>query len=174
MPTERNFRRGRPDPGRPVYDPQSAPTGPTGGAKSTKGEDRMSIREFREKRWAVLVVLAVLGFAPVAQAADTSAERRLRQREQQLQRTQDEMRQLRREIEQQKAVTRASQDQVQKASDNADVAKTKASKVPDWLSYFTPFGDIRFRYEGFFNQPRLANQDVTAAGGRGGGTQYRS
>jgi len=145
-----------------VYDPQSAPTGPTGGAKSTKGEDRMSIREFREKRWAVLVVLAVLGFAPVAQAADTSAERRLRQLEQQLQRTQDEMRQLRREIEQQKAVTRASQDQVQKASDNADVAKTKASKVPDWLSYFTPFGDMRFRYEGFFNQPRLANQDVTA------------
>jgi len=42
------------------------------------------------------------------------------------------------------------------------VAKAKASKVPDWLSYFTPFGDVRFRYEGFFNEPHLADQDVTA------------
>src|SRR5262249_25189418 len=162
MSTDRKTRRGRPDPGRPVHDPQSPPTGATGGAKRTKGDHCMSIREFREKRWTALVVLAVLGSAPVAQAADTSAERRLRQLELQLQRTQDEMRQLRKEIEQQKAVTRASQDQVQKAADNADVAKAKAAKVPDWLSYFTPFGDVRFRYEGFFNQPHLASQDVTA------------
>src|SRR5262249_61337696 len=43
-----------------------------------------------------------------------------------------------------------------------DVARAKASQVPDWLSCFTPFGDVRFRYEGFFTQPPLADQDVTA------------
>src|SRR5215471_7239745 len=115
----------------------------------------MSIRGFREKRWAALAVSAVLGFAPVARGAETSAERRLRQLE-------EEVRSLRKEIEQEKAVTRANEQQVQHAADTADVAKAKASKVPDWLSYFTPFGDVRFRYEGFFNQPHLADQDVTA------------
>ena len=121
----------------------------------------MSIRGFREKRWAALVVSAVLGFAPIAQA-ETSQERRLRQLEQQLERTQAEMKQLRKEMEQQKAVTRASEEQVQHAADTADVAKAKAAKIPDWLSYFTPFGDVRFRSEGFYNQPHLADQVVTA------------
>ena len=114
----------------------------------------MSIRRFREKRWAALAVSAVLGVAPMARA-ETNAERRLRQLE-------EEVRSLRKEIEQEKAVTRANEQQVQHAADTADVAKAKASKVPDWLSYFTPFGDVRFRYEGFFNQPHLADQDVTA------------
>jgi hypothetical protein len=114
----------------------------------------MSIRGFREKRWAALAVSAVLGFAPIARA-ETSAERRLRQLE-------EEVRSLRKEIDQEKAVTRTNEQQVQRAADTADVAKAKASKVPDWLSYFTPFGDVRFRYEGFFNQPHLADQDVTA------------
>jgi Putative porin len=131
-----------------------------------KGEYRMSIREFREKRWTALVVLAALGFAPIAQAAETSAERRLRQLELQLQRTQEEMRQLRKEIEQQKAATPAAPPEAReeqgKHGGTAELAKAKAAKVPDWLSYFTPFGDVRFRYEGFFNQPHLADQDVTA------------
>ena len=94
-------------------------------------------------------------FAPVARAAESSAERRLRQLE-------EEVKDLRREIEQEKAVTRAQRQQVQHATENAEVAKAKTTKAPDWLSYFTPFGDVRFRYEGFFNQPRLADQDVTA------------
>jgi len=114
----------------------------------------MSIQRFREKRWAAVVVSAVLGFAPMARA-ESSAERRLRQLE-------EEVKELRKEIEQEKAVTRANEQQVQHAADTADVAKAKASKVPDWLNSFTPFGDVRFRTEGFYNQPHLAHQDVTA------------
>ena len=121
----------------------------------------MSIRGFADRRWTALVVSAVLGLAPAAHA-ENSAERRLRQLEIQLQRTQDEMKQLRKEIEQQKAVTRASEEQVQKAADNADLAKAKTAKLPDWLNSFTPFGDVRFRAEGFYNQPHLADQVVTA------------
>jgi hypothetical protein len=147
--------------GRPVRDATSPSTGRTGGAQSTKGEYRMSIRGFAGKRWAALVATAVLGFAPIAQA-ETSQERRLRQLELQLEQTQAEMKQLRKEMEQQKAVTRASEQQGQHAADTADAAKAKAAKAPDWLSYFTPFGDVRFRAEGFYNQPRLADQVVTA------------
>ena len=122
----------------------------------------MSFQGLADKRWTALVVSAVLGLAPIAQAAETSAERRLRQLELQLQRTQEEMKQLRKEIEQQKAVTKASQEQVQRAADNADLAKAKTAKLPDWMNSFTPFGDLRFRHEGFYNQPHLADQDVTA------------
>src|SRR5262249_46742722 len=122
--------------------------------RCSQGECRMSIRSFREKRWAALAVSAVLGFAPIARA-ETSSERRLRQLEEQV-------RQLRREIDQEKAVNRTNEQQVQRAADTADVAKAKASKTPDWMSYFTPFGDVRFRAEGFYNQPHLADQDVTA------------
>jgi hypothetical protein len=114
----------------------------------------MSIRRFREKRWAALAVSAVLGVAPIARA-ETSAERRLRQLE-------EEVKDLRKEIEQEKAVTRANEQQVHQAAENAEVAKAKTAKLPDYLNMFTPFGDVRFRYEGQFNQPHLADQDVTA------------
>jgi Putative porin len=114
----------------------------------------MSIRRFREKRWAALVVSAVLGFAPMAHA-ETNAERRLRQLE-------EEVKDLRREIEQEKAVTRANEQQVHQAAENAEAAKAKTAKLPDYLNSFTPFGDVRFRTEGFYNQPALAHQDVTA------------
>jgi len=114
----------------------------------------MSIQRFREKRWAALVASAVLGFAPMARA-ESSAERRLRQLE-------EEVKDLRREIEQEKAVTRANEQQVHQAAENAEAAKAKTAKLPDYLNSFTPFGDVRFRTEGFYNQPALAHQDVTA------------
>src|SRR5262249_10843794 len=126
--------------------PSSCTTTCTGGARSTKGEYRMSIRGFGRKRWAALVVAAVLGFAPLAQA-DPEQERRLRLLEQQLQRTQEELKQLRNEIEQQKAVTRANEEQAKHAAEKTEVAKTKTAKLPDWLNSFTPFGDVRFRTE---------------------------
>jgi len=121
----------------------------------------MSIWGFGEKRWAVAVVWVVLGLATFA-GAETPQEKRLRQLEQQLQRTQDEMKQLRKEMEQQKAISRATEEQVQHAADTADLAKAKTSKMPEWLSYMTPFGDVRFRHEGFYHQPHLAGQDVGA------------
>ena len=121
----------------------------------------MSIWGFGEKRWAVAAVVAVLGLATVARA-DTAEEKRLRQLEQQLQRTQDEMKQLRKEMEQQKAMSRATEEQVQHAADTADLAKAKTSKLPEWLNTITPFGDVRYRHEGFYHQPHLEDQDVTA------------
>jgi hypothetical protein len=121
----------------------------------------MLIWGFGEKRWAVAAVAAVLGLATVARAG-TDQDRRLRQLEEQLQRTQEEMKQLRSEMEKQKAIARTTEEQVQHAADTADLAKAKTSKLPEWLSYMTPFGDVRFRNEGFYHQPHLQGQDVTA------------
>jgi hypothetical protein len=121
----------------------------------------MSIRRFRKRRWTALVASTVLGLTAVARA-DTSQERRLRQLEQQLERTQEEMKQLRNEMQQQKAITRATEEQVQHAADTADLAKAKTTKLPDWLNTVTPFGDVRFRHEGFYHQPHLEGQDVNA------------
>jgi hypothetical protein len=61
------------------------------------------------------------------------------------------------------APAEATEEQVQRAVDKAEAARAKTAKLPpDWLSYFTPFGDVRFRFEGFYNQPHLADQVVTA------------
>jgi putative porin len=120
----------------------------------------MSIWGFGEKRWAALAVSAVLGLTTIAHA-ETDQERRLRQLEQQLQRTMDQMKQLQNEVAQQKAITRASEEQLQHAADTADLAKAKTSKIPEWLSSFTPFGDVRIRTEGFYHQPHLKDQVVT-------------
>src|SRR5215510_13254518 len=121
----------------------------------------MSIWGFGEKRWAALAVSAVLGVATIAHAGGDQ-DRRLRQLEQQLQRTMEQMKALQKEVAQQKAIARASEEQTQKTADTADLAKAKASKIPDWLSYFTPFGDVRIRTEGFYHQPHLKDQVVTA------------
>ncbi len=121
----------------------------------------MSIWGFGEKRRAVLAVSALLGLAATARA-ETDRDRRLRQLEQQLKATMEQMQQLQKEVAQQKAITRASEEQLQHANDTADLAKAKTSKLPDWLGYFTPFGDVRIRTEGFYNQPHLRDQVVTA------------
>src|SRR5436190_5328342 len=99
----------------------------------------MPIWGFGEKRWAALAVAAVLGVATIAHAG-TDQERRLRQLEQQLLKTQEQMKQLQAEMQKQKAVARTTEEQVQHAADTADLAKAKTSKIPEFLSYFTPFG----------------------------------
>src|SRR5262249_37846236 len=115
------------------------------------------------RMWSTALFLAVvLGLGTSAPAAESSQERRLRLLEEQLKRTQDEVNQLRRELQQQKAISTATQQQTEKAADAAAEAKTKTAKLPGWLDSVTPFGDVRYRHEGFYNQPRLANQDVTA------------
>jgi len=120
----------------------------------------MFIWGFGEIRWAALAVMAVLGLATIAHA-DTDQERRLRQLEQQLLRTQEQMKQLQADMEKQKAQARTTEEQVQHAADTADLAKAKTSKMPDWLNSFTPFGDVRIRTEGFYHQPHLEDQVVT-------------
>src|SRR5690242_14043761 len=121
----------------------------------------MFIWGYGRKRRARALVAGLLGLATVARA-DTAQEKRLRQLEDLLRRTQDEVKQLRKEMDQQKVITRTTEEQVQHAADTADLAKAKTSKLPDWLNSVTPFGDIRYRHEGFYHQPHLEGQDVTA------------
>src|SRR5690242_8556383 len=121
----------------------------------------MFIRGQKERRWRAAVAGVLLGWATIARA-DTAQEKRLRDLEELLRRTQDEVKQLRREMDQQKVITRATEEQVQHANDTADLAKAKTSKLPGWLNSVTPFGDVRFRHEGFYHQPHLEGQDVNA------------
>src|SRR5262245_13022474 len=108
-----------------------------------------------------LIISALLGLATTA-AAETDQDRRLRLLEEQLRRTQQQVEQLRTELEKQKAVAKTTEEQVQHAADTADLAKAKTVKLPDWLNSITPFGDVRYRHEGFYHQPHLEGQDVTA------------
>ena len=78
----RPIRAADPTPGG-LYTVRHAADRTTGGRQISEGEYRMSIRRFRKKRWAVLVVAAMLGLAPMAQA-ETNAERRLRQLEEEV------------------------------------------------------------------------------------------
>jgi len=97
--------------------------------------------------------------------AETPAERRLRILEEQLRQTQEELKQLRGQIDQQRAINQATQKQAEEASINAKTATADAKKavsLPDWLARTTVFGDVRYRHEGFYHQPHVNGQDVTA------------
>jgi hypothetical protein len=111
-----------------------------------------------------LALLLVLG--PAARAsAETAAERRLRVLEETLRQTQEEIRELHHQLDEQKAASRETQKKVDEASTNAKSATTEAKKaasLPDWLARTTVFGDVRYRHEGFYHQPRVNGQDVTA------------
>jgi putative porin len=111
-----------------------------------------------------VVLLLLLG--PTRGAfAETSAERRLRNLEEQLRQTQEELKQLRGQIQQERAINQATQKQAEEASINAKTATADAKKavsLPDWLARTTVFGDVRYRHEGFYHQPHVEGQDVTA------------
>src|SRR5690348_11024254 len=121
----------------------------------------------RKKRRAVaggLALLLVLG--PAAHAsAETAAERRLRVLEETLRQTQEEIRELHRQLDDQKAASRETQMKVDEASTNAKSATAEAKRtatLPDWLARTTVFGDVRYRHEGFYHQPAVKGQGVTA------------
>jgi putative porin len=110
----------------------------------------------------LVLLLAVAGRA----GAETSPEQRLRVLEEQLRRTQEQLNELRQQVEQQKAISHATQKEV---ADNAaetkaaaEAQKKKLADLPSWLNRVTPFGDVRTRFEGFYHQPSVAGQDVTA------------
>jgi hypothetical protein len=108
---------------------------------------------------AVLLVIAAPG------RAETPVEKRLRVLEQQLRDAQDEIKQLRKQVDQQRAIGQATQKQVET---NAEEAKTataevkKSATLPDWLARTTVFGDVRYRHEGFYHQPTTEGATVTA------------
>jgi len=117
------------------------------------------------KRGLVGAVVAVLLTVTVSRGAETPTEKRLRQLEETLRKTQDEVQQLRHQLEQQKAIGQATQKQVEQTAEETKVATAEAKKgveLPDWLKRTTIFGDVRVRHEGFYHQPQKNGADVTA------------
>ncbi|TMB56692.1 MAG: hypothetical protein E6J60_05530 [Deltaproteobacteria bacterium] len=127
----------------------------------------MSNRSHRKRRRIVaggLTLLLALG--PSAQAfAESAAEQRLRVLEETLKKTQEEVHELHRRLDQQKAASQETQKKVDEAATSARTASADAKKavsLPDWLSRTTVFGDVRYRHEGFYNQPHAQKAVVTA------------
>jgi len=127
----------------------------------------MSNRSHRKRRRIVaggLTLLLALG--PSAQAfAESAAEQRLRVLEETLKKTQEEVQELHRQLDQQKAASQETQKKVDEALTSARTASADAKKavsLPDWLSRTTVFGDVRYRHEGFYNQPHAQKAVVTA------------
>jgi len=117
------------------------------------------------KRGLVGAVVAVLLTVAVSGGAETPTEKRLRQLEETLRKTQDEVQQLRHQLEQQKAIGQATQKQVEQTAEETKTATAEAKKgveLPDWLKRTTIFGDVRVRHEGFYHQPQKNGADVTA------------
>jgi hypothetical protein len=108
---------------------------------------------------AALLVLAA------AARAETPVEKRLRVLEQQLKEAQDEIKHLRGQVEQQRAIGQATQKQVEQTAEETKTATAEAKKVvalPDWLNRTTLFGDVRARHEGFYHQPTKKGSPVGA------------
>jgi hypothetical protein len=100
-----------------------------------------------------IVCAAALSVALPAGAAMTT-EQRLRALENLVHEQQEEIKQLKGELRQQKAIGNATQQQAERAEEQSKATEKKAvASVPEWVSKFTPFGDIRIRQEGFYNQP---------------------
>src|SRR5207245_11175696 len=117
------------------------------------------------KRGLVGAVVAVLLTVAASGGAETPTEKRLRQLEETLRKTQDEVQQLRRQLEQQKAIGQATQKQVEQTAEESKAATAetkKAVELPDWLKRTTVFGDVRARHEGFYHQPHKAKQVIGA------------
>jgi len=111
-----------------------------------------------------LATLGLLTLAATGQAEDPT-ERRLRQLEEQLRKTQAEIQQLRDQLQQQRAIGQATQKQVEQTAEESKTAAAEAKKgieLPDWVKKTTLFGDVRLRHEGFYHQPHKSGQLVTA------------
>lgn len=100
------------------------------------------------------MALAVLVASTGADAA-MSVDERLRALEGLVRQQAREIDQLRGELRQQKAIGNATQQQAERAEEQTKAVEKKVTaSVPEWFSKFTPFGDIRVRQEGFYNQAK--------------------
>jgi hypothetical protein len=101
-----------------------------------------------------LVTLLGASLAMPAGAAMTT-EQRLRALENLVHEQQQEIKALKGELKQQKAIGTATQQQAERAEESAKATDKKVvASIPDWVSKITPFGDVRYRHEGFYNQQR--------------------
>ena len=117
------------------------------------------------KRGLVGAIVAVLLPVAVSGGAESPTEKRLRELEETLRKTQEEVQELRHQLDQQKAIGQATKKQVEQTAEETKVATAEAKKaieLPDWLKRTTIFGDVRFRHEGSYHQPRQNGADVTA------------
>ncbi len=110
-----------------------------------------------------LILLLLLN--PSASAfAESDAERRLRVVEETLRKTQEQVQELRRQLDQQKTAGQETRKKAEEAALSVKTTAADARKVslPEWLRRTTLFGDFRYRHEGFYHQPHLQDQRVTA------------
>lgn len=112
----------------------------------------------------LVLVLAAMRVPGRALAAEPSADRRIRQLEETMRRTQEELESLKHQLEQQKALEHATNKQVEENQETQ--AKTaqavKGIELPDWAKRASVFGDVRYRHEGFYHQPHVKGADATA------------
>ena len=107
-------------------------------------------------------MLLAAGLTMPASAAMTT-EQRLRALENLVNEQQQEIKQLRGELKQQKAIGTATQQQAERAEEGAKATDKKVvASIPGWVNKFTPFGDVRIRQEGFYNQPTTPGKVTTA------------
>ena len=119
---------------------------------------------------ALLVGGSVMASRPAA--AESSVERRLRLLEEQLGKAQAEIKQLHKELDQQRAINSAAQKQTEQVVQQQEAqAKTietakKTFELPDWVKRTTLFGDLRLRHEGFYHQPHKVGSAADTARNR--------
>lgn len=116
----------------------------------------------------VMLQLLVIGSPPRARAADPATEKRLRNLERALEDAQKEIQRLQDEVKRERSAREATSADVAETKKTQTEQQTKieqaskASSLPDWLKRVSLFGDVRLRYEGFYNQPETDGTDVTA------------
>jgi len=118
----------------------------------------------RKRMGFAVAVVSVLTLAGTT-FAETDVEQRLRLLEQKLKEAQDELKRLHQQVDQQRAIGQATQKQVEQNAEETKTSVAEAKKgleLPDWAKRTTVFGDVRARHEGFYHQPHVDGQDVTA------------
>jgi hypothetical protein len=116
----------------------------------------------RRKTLALGLVVLAFGGVATSAVAETAAEKRLRLLEEQLEKTQEEVQNLRRELREQKTMGE------KRAQDSRDAMATaqKSFELPEWVKKFTLFGDVRIRHEGFYHRPHEIGDDAVHARNR--------
>jgi len=107
-------------------------------------------------------MLLGVSLAMPAGAAMTT-EQRLRALENLVHEQQQEIKALKGELKQQKAIGTATQQQAERAEEGAKATEKKVvASIPEWASKITPFGDFRIRHEGFYDQQKTTSGNLHA------------
>jgi hypothetical protein len=109
-------------------------------------------------RYVVVIWAGLLGLLVPGLAAGMSDSQRIKMLEDAMRRQQEEIRELRQELQQQRAVGQATQKQAEQADQKVStIEKNHPAAPPKWLDKISMFGDGRVRVEGFYNQPQKNN-----------------